>query len=52
MKINEKKLNTLIAALVVTCGLIMGLAMFFDKTNIILTFGFMLNAMLIAWSKK
>lgn len=44
------KILTMLTVLVV--GLIMAGAMYFDKTNVILAFGFMLNALLIAWSKK
>ena len=45
-------MKTLIMLTVLVVGLIMAGAMYFDKTNVILTFGFMLNALLIAWSKK
>lgn len=44
------KILTMLTVLII--GLIMAWAMYFDKTNVIITFGFMLNALLIAWSKK
>lgn len=46
------KFKTLIMLTVLVVGLIMASAMYFDKTNVILAFGFMLNALLIVWSKK
>lgn len=45
-------MKTLIMLTVLVVGLIMASAMYFDKTNVILAFGFMLNALLIVWSKK
>lgn len=49
---NKKLYNRLVALVVLFCGVVIAGAMYFDKTNVILAFGFMLNALLIAWSKK
>lgn len=39
-------------AAVILCGSIIATAMFFDKLVVVCAFGFMLNALLIVWSKK
>lgn len=48
----KENMNKVIIFIILVCGLVISAAMYFEKTNIILAFGFMLNAVLIAWSKK